>query len=159
MPTDPATPAKPPSASSAVDPAAARAKAANTRPLGVYVVSVVLALQALALGFIAVTSIISAFTSAMASAASGVFFIVLLLGLTAGLAAVAVNAFRGMRWTRSAAFVWQLLMLAIGVPALLESNFFLGAAMVVPAIATAYFLFTPRVVEFSQRNNSQTPVL
>lgn len=134
-------------------------ESAAARPVGVFVIAVVLALQALAVGFIAVLSIVSAFTTPMASVASGVFFIVLLLALAAGLAAVAVNAYRGMRWTRSAAFVWQLLMLAIGVPALLEGNFLLGGVMVVPAIATAYFLFTPTVVAFSQRSNSEPPVL
>lgn len=159
MSIDPPTPAETPRPHGIAGASSAPLEAGRPRPLGVYVISGVLALQALAVGFIAAVSIISAFTTPMASVASGVFFIVLLAGLAAGLAAVAVNAFRGMRWTRSAAFVWQLLMLAIGVPALLEGNFLLGGAMVVPAVATAYFLFTPTVVEFSQRSTSQPPVL
>ncbi len=133
--------------------------AGASRPVGVYVITVVSALQALAIGTIGVISTISAFTTPMVSAASGVFFIVLLFALAAGLAAVSRNAFKGMRWTRSAAFVWQLLMVAIGIPALLEGNFLLGAAMVLPAVVTAYYLFTPRVVEFSQRGNADAPVL
>lgn len=155
MHNEPQSSAEMPRQQSASSPASARA----TRPLCVYVITAVLALQALAIGSIGVISTISAFTTPMESAASGVFFIVLLFALAAGLAAVSGNAFKGMRWTRSAAFVWQLLMLAIGVPALLEGNILLGAAMVLPAVATAYYLFTPKVVEYSQRSNADTPVL
>lgn len=129
------------------------------RPVGVYVVAGVVGLEALTLTAIGVKSIVSAFTTPMYSAASGVFLIVLLLALAAGLGAVAFNAFNGMRWTRSAAFVWQLLMVAIAVPALLEGNTALGLAMVLPAVAAAYFLFTPKVVEFSQRTGAQNNVM
>lgn len=131
----------------------------GTRPLGVYVVAAVVGLEALALAAIGVGSIVSAFTSPMHSVASGVFLIVLLLALAAGMGAVAFNAFKGMRWTRSAAFVWQLLMVAIAVPALLEGNTLLGLAMVLPAVAAAYFLFTPKVVAFSQRTGAQNNVM
>lgn len=131
----------------------------NRRPLGVYVVAGVVGLEALALAVIGVVSIVSALSTPMHSAASGVFLIVLLLALSAGLGAVAFNAFKGMRWTRSAAFVWQLLMVAIAVPALLEGNTLLGLAMVLPAVAAAYFLFTPKVVEFSQRTGVENNVM
>lgn len=121
------------------------------RPFGVYVVAGVVGLEALALGIMAVWAIVSAISAPMFSAASGVFLIVLIAAMTAGLAAVAVNAFKGMRWTRSAAFVWQLLMAALAVPALLEGNVLLGLVMLLPAVAAAYYLFTPTVVAFSQR--------
>lgn len=155
MPSEPQPPADIPRQQSVSAPAGAGV----SRPIGVYVITVVVALQALAIGAIGVISTISAFTTPMVSAASGVFFIVLLFALAAGLAAVSRNAFKGMRWTRSAAFVWQLLMVAIGIPALLEGNLLLGAVMVLPAVATAYYLFTPRVVEFSQRSSADAPVL
>lgn len=129
------------------------------RPLGVYVVALVVGLEALAIAAIGVGSIVSALTTPMFSAASGVFLIVLLLALAAGLAAVAFNAFKGMRWTRSAAFVWQLLMVALAVPALLEGNTLLGLALLLPAVAAAFFLFTPKVVEFSQRTGAQNNVM
>lgn len=87
--------------------------------------------------------------------ASSIFLTLLLLGMAAGLVAVSVNAFRGLRWTRSAAFVWQLLMVAIAVPALLEGQVLLGLLLLLPPLAVAYFLFTPKVVEFSLRKTSE----
>ncbi|AIY01286.1 hypothetical protein ART_1687 [Arthrobacter sp. PAMC 25486] len=130
-----------------------------TRPIGVVVVAIVVGLEASALAVLGVYSIYAAFTQPMFSVASGVFLIVLLLGLAAGLAAVSVNAFKGMRWTRSAAFVWQLLMVAIAVPALLEGNVLLGLILMLPPLAAAYFLFTPKVVAFSQRTAAENSVL
>lgn len=153
---NPAEQARPNDVDSAPD---ARPAGDSPRPLGVYVIAVVVGLEALAIAAIGVGSIVSAFTTPMYSAASGVFLIVLLLALAAGLAAVAFNAFKGMRWTRSAAFVWQLLMVALAVPALLEGNALLGLALLLPAVAAAYFLFTPKVVEFSQRTGAQNNVM
>lgn len=126
------------------------------RPLGVYVVSGVVGLEALALGIVAVWAIVSAVAAPMFSAASGIFLIILIAALAAGLAAVAINLFKGMRWTRSAAFVWQLLMVALAVPALLEGNVLLGLVMLLPAVAAAYYLFTPTVVAYSQRTGSDS---
>lgn len=130
-----------------------------TRPVGVVVVAIVVGLEALALAILGVYAIYAAFTQPLFSVASGVFLIMLLLGLAAGLAAVSVNAFKGMRWTRSAAFVWQLLMVAIAVPALLEGNVPLGLILMLPPLAAAYFLFTPKVVTFSQRTAAESPIL
>lgn len=129
------------------------------RPVGVYVISIVVGLESLVLALLGVWAIISAFKTPLVSMASGVFLIVLLLGLAAGLAAVSVNAFKGMRWTRSAAFVWQLLMVALAVPPLLEGQFLMGLAIILPAVAAAYYLFTPTVVAYSQRATAENPVL
>lgn len=130
-----------------------------SRPAGVYVVSAVVGLEALALGILAGFSIFSALTQPTFSMASAVFLIVLLLALAVGLGAVAVNAFRGFRWTRSAAFVWQLLMVAIAMPTLAEGNVLLGIVLLVPPLAAAFFLFTPKVVAFSLRTGDENNVL
>ncbi|WP_449373508.1 hypothetical protein [Arthrobacter psychrolactophilus] len=121
------------------------------RPLGIYVVAGVVALEALALAAATVWAIVSAISTPQVSIASGVFLIVLLAAMAAAMSAVAVNAFKGMRWTRSAAFVWQLLMVALAVPALMEGFTVLGLVMLLPAVAAAYYLFTPTVVAFTQR--------
>lgn len=126
-----------------------------TRPLGVFVITVVVGLEALALGVLGVWSIVTLLTQPSFSMASSIFLTLLLLGMAAGLVAVSVNAFRGLRWTRSAAFVWQLLMVAIAVPALLEGQVLLGLLLLLPPLAVAYFLFTPKVVEFSLRKTSE----
>lgn len=132
---------------------------ASERPLGVYVVSVVVGLEALALGVAGVWSVISLFTQPVFSLASAIFLSVLLLGLAVALSAVAVNAYKGFRWTRSAAFVWQLLMVAIATPTLLEGNFALGLVLLLPPLAVAFFLFTPKVVAFSLRTGTSNKVL
>lgn len=129
------------------------------RPLGVYVISFVVGLQALALAAAGIWFTVGSFLLTPHSVASTVFMIVLLFAFAAGLAAVSVNAFKGLRWTRSAAFVWQLLMVAVAVPALLGGPVPLGLALVIPAVATIFFLFTPKVVEFSLLSNEDQSVL
>ncbi|MCQ9163038.1 hypothetical protein [Arthrobacter sp. STN4] len=129
------------------------------RPAGVYVISVVVGLQAVALAVLGVVATIGAFSQPSLSVAGTVFLIVLVFALAAALAAVAVNAFKGFRWTRSAAFVWQLLMVALAVPALLNGPAVTGLVMLLPALAVIFYLFTPKVVEFSLRPRGGQPVL
>lgn len=129
------------------------------RPLGVVIISIVLALEACALLAAGVWFSIGAFTVPQQSLPSTVFLIVIVFGLGAALAAVSVNVFKGFRWTRSAAFVWQLLMVAIAIPAFSSGAPVLGAVMLIPALVAAFYLFTPKVVAFTLRSSSQTPTL
>ncbi|WP_133159116.1 hypothetical protein [Arthrobacter glacialis] len=159
MQNDPATPADQPHPESSEPRASGLHGDGHSRPAGVVVVAAVVALEALVLGVLGAWSIVLAATAPTHSLASGVFLIVLLLALSAGLALVAVNVYRGFRWTRSAAFVWQLLMVALAVSTLLEGNILLGLAMLLPPVAAAYFLFTPKVVAFSLRSGAENNVL
>lgn len=159
MQNDPQTPAGTPRPESPKTPASSPSDGRNARPAGVFVVAAVVALESLVLGALGVWSIVLALTQPTHSMASGVFLIVLILALCAGLALVAVNVYRGFRWTRSAAFVWQLLMVAIAVSTLLEGNILPGLLMLLPAVVAAYFLFTPKVVAFSLRTGSENNVL
>ncbi|NVM95552.1 hypothetical protein [Arthrobacter wenxiniae] len=129
------------------------------RPPGVYVISGVVGLQAVALAVAGVVFTVAAFTQPSLSIAGTVFLIVLVFALAAGLAAVSVNAFKGFRWTRSAAFVWQLLTVAIAVPSLLNGSTATGLVLLLPALAVIFYLFTPRVVEFSLRAGGGQPLL
>lgn len=129
------------------------------RPPGVYVIAAVAGLEALALAAVGVVLMFAAFTQPSLSLAGTVFLIVLVFALAAGLAAVSVNAFKGFRWTRSAAFVWQLLMVAIAVSALLNGSAVTGLVLLIPALAVIYFLFTPKVVAFSLRTGGEQPLL
>ncbi len=122
-------------------------------------VSAVVGLQALALAAVGVVFTVAAFTQPSLSLAGTIFLIVLVFALAAALAAVAVNAFRGLRWTRSAAFVWQLLMVAIAVPALVNGSVLTGLVLLLPALAVVFYLFTPKVVEFSLRTGGGQPLL
>ncbi len=159
MPKDPENPAKMPhfQEPELVEPSVPSTEL--SRPVGVYVVAIVVGIEALAIGAMGLYSIFSALTQTPHSMASAVFLIVLLLALAAGLGAVAVNVFRGFRWTRSAAFVWQLLMVAIAVPALFAGTIGLGLLLLLPPVATVYFLFTPKVVAFSLRTGAENNVI
>lgn len=159
MQNEPLTPAGMPRPESPKSPDDSLVEAPISRPAGVFVVAAVVALESLVLGALGVWSIVLALTQPTHSMASGVFLIILLLALSAGLALVAVNVYRGFRWTRSAAFVWQLLMVAVAVSTLLEGNVLPGMLMLLPAVAAAYFLFTPKVVAFSLRTGAQDNVL
>ena len=123
------------------------------------VAAVIVGLEAVVLLIVGIILGISLVTSAPASLASGIFLLVLVLGFGAGLAAVAVNLFRGYRWTRSAAFVWQLLMLTIAVPTLLAGQTLTGLLLILPPLVVAVLLFTPKVVTYTLRTGGEPPVL
>ncbi|MGO4384569.1 hypothetical protein [Specibacter sp. RAF43] len=129
------------------------------RPVGVTVIAAVVGLEALAVLAAAIYSVAGLAAHEVRSIGSALFLAVLLLGLAAGLGAVAVNAYKGMRWTRSAAFVWQLLMVAVAVPALVSGAVPAGLALLLPPVLAVYYLFTPKVVAFSQRTGGEHPVL
>lgn len=129
------------------------------RPPGVFVITAVLGLESLALAVAGIWSTIGLFSQKPYSMASAVFLVVIVFALAAGLAAVAVNAFKGNRWTRSATFVWQLLMVTIAVPALLNGATMVGLVFLVPPLVATYFLFTPKVVAFSLKAGGEHPVL
>ena len=123
------------------------------------VAAVIVGLEAVVLLIVGIILGISLVTAAPASLASGIFLLVLVLGFGAGLAAVAVNLFRGYRWTRSAAFVWQLLMLTIAVPTLLAGQTLTGLLLIIPPLVVAVLLFTPKVVAYTLRTGGEPPVL
>jgi hypothetical protein len=127
--------------------------------VGVAVVSAVLALESVALLAVGVWLAVALATGASASPASAIFLMVLILAFGAGLAAVAWNLYAGFRWTRSAAFVWQLLMLAIAVPSLLAGAVLTGLVLLVPALVVLVLLFVPSVVAATLRTRGAPPVL
>lgn len=126
-------------------------KADPSRPWGVVVGAVVLAVESLTLLAAAVYYIIGVGSQAAGSPGGGIFMIVLLLALTVGLGSVSMQFFRGYRWTRSAAFVWQLLMVALAVPTLLGGIILVGLVMLLPPLLLLVLLFTPRVVAYTLR--------
>lgn len=119
----------------------------------------VVGLDAVALAAAAVWFIVGILTSTPQSMGGAIFMVVLLAGLAAGAAAVAYNHYRGFRWTRSAAFVLQLLALTIAVPSLLAGQIAAGIVLGVPALAALVLLFSPKAVEFTLRTGGQPPVL
>lgn len=128
------------------------AEAPTIRPWGVWVISAVLGLEALALLITAVAYLIGLFTVQVETFGGAVFLTVLLFLLGIALAAAAVQHFKGLRWTRAAAFVWQLLMLTIAVPTL-TGGYLWGLAMLLPPLLVLVLLFFPSVVAFTLRRN------
>ncbi len=129
------------------------------RPAGVIFCAAVLLLESLALLAIGVWYLVNLLTSVPLSLGGSIFMAVLLFALGAGLLAVAGNLYRGYRWTRAAAFVWQLLMLTIAVPTLLSGLALPGLLMLIPPLAVLIFLFSPRVVAFTLRSGGGPPAL
>ncbi|WP_394938886.1 hypothetical protein [Psychromicrobium sp. YIM B11713] len=124
------------------------------RTWGVWVVSLIVGLEALALLIIAIFFLVSLFTAEPNSLSGAVFLTVMLFALGSGLSAVSWQLFRGYRWTRAASLVWQLLMLAIAVPTLLGGQIGLGLLMLLPPLAVLFLLFTPNVVAFTLRQGN-----
>ena len=143
-----------PAAQPSEDPAAR-----PPRPLGVVIAAVLLAAEALALAAAGIWYIVNLLTQPAQSLAAGIFMVVLLFALAAGMGAVSVNLFKGFRWTRSAAFVWQLLMVSVAVPVLLGGEVLTGLALLLPPLIIAFFLFTPKVVAFTLRTGGAQPML
>ncbi|MGO4234860.1 hypothetical protein AB4Y79_02105 [Pseudarthrobacter sp. YAF2] len=88
-----------------------------------------------------------------------VFTLGLLLAFSAWLFAVSVFLYRGYRWTRAAALVAQLFVLAIGVPTLTSGLVLAGLAMVVPAGIAIVLLFSNKVISHASRTGSPPPAL
>ncbi|NKX53835.1 hypothetical protein [Arthrobacter mobilis] len=82
------------------------------------------------------------------SLAGTVFQLVLILLFAVWLLAVGHFLFRGYRWTRAAAVVWQVFMIVVAVPTLNAGQVVLGLVLLVPAVLVAALIFGRPVTEF-----------
>lgn len=162
-PVNPAHPASGPDGSD--DPDASASLAANKpgagrRPLGIVIISVVVALEALALLGAAAWYAFELLTGAPVLTFWGAIFTLgLLLAFSAWLFAVGHFLFRGYRWTRAAALVAQLFVLTIGFPTISGGLVLQGLAMLIPAFTAIVFLFQKDVVAFASRTGGATGAL
>ena len=123
-------------------------------PAAVRVLAGILALEALGVGVVTVVLVVQTLTTPATSLVSGIALIVLAALTAVGLAAVAVATWRGRRWVRSAAVVWQIVQLGVGFYAFQgeQARPDLGALLVVPAVvALGLLMFSPGVAELSTR--------
>lgn len=82
------------------------------------------------------------------------FFSLALIALAIGwLVAVSVFLYRGYRWTRSAALVWQLFLIVLAFPLFNGEQWFLALAVVTPAATILLLLFSQPVVAFMGRRS------
>jgi hypothetical protein len=128
-----------------------RSPHAPGRPPAVWVVSLVLLLQGIALLGFAAWSAYGMLAVAPSSLGAAAFLTLLLLILGGWALAVGHFLFRGYRWTRSAAVVIQLLAVVLAMPALTSGAALAGVAVVVPAGLALVLLFSRHVGGFAVR--------
>jgi hypothetical protein len=80
------------------------------------------------------------------SAPGAAFLAVLVAGIGVGVAALALGVWRGRRWARAPGLVWQVLQLAVAVPAV-RSRPVVGIPLAALAGLVLVGLFVPGVVD------------
>ncbi len=110
-----------------------------------------------ALGLLAVAGwyVYNLLTATATSLGGAIFSLILILAVAAWLLVVGHFFFRGMRWTRAAALVWQLFMVAIAVPTLQGGVVLVGLLLLLPPAAILLLLFTKPVIAWTSRTNSE----
>lgn len=98
-------------------------------------------------------------TSTPTSLGGAVFMLVLLLLFAVWLLVVGHFFFRGYRWTRSAALVFQFFVIVVAIPTLTGGVIWMGLLLLVPAAVVVHQLFTRPVVAFTKRTGDGTPML
>lgn len=67
--------------------------------------------------------------------------------------------YRGYRWTRSAALVFQFFVIVVAVPTLTGGIIWVGLLLLVPAVVVVHQLFTRPVLGYMSRTSEETPML
>lgn len=129
------------------------------RPKGVIIIAAILVCEAGALLAVAGWFLLGLITSTPMSLGGAIFMLVLLVLLAGWLLAVGHFFFRGYRWTRSAALVFQFFVAVIAIPALTAGVIWLGLLLLVPAVIVVHQLFTRPVVAYTGRTSDSTPML
>nr|WP_231707804.1 MULTISPECIES: hypothetical protein [Arthrobacter] len=116
-------------------------------------ISAILVLEALGLLGVAAWYIYNLLTATATSLGGAVFTLILVIVLAVWLLVVGHFFFRGMRWTRAAALVWQLFMIVLAVPTLQGGVVLVGLLLLVPAAAVILLLFTKPVIAWTSRTS------
>lgn len=130
--------------------------APTKRPIAIIVIAGVVVLEALALLAVAGWFVYGLLTQTPTSFGGAVFQLVLLVLLAGWLLAVGHFLFRGYRWTRAAALVWQLFIIVIAVPTLSGGLVGPGLALLLPAAVVMLLIFTRTVTEFLTKGSAPT---
>ncbi|WP_051478800.1 hypothetical protein [Arthrobacter sp. H5] len=127
--------------------------------MGITVIAVILLLESVALFAAAGWYLTGLLTSTPASLGGAVFMLVLLVLFAGWLLVVSHFVFRGFRWTRSAALVFQLFVIVLAVPTLTAGVVWAGLLMIVPAALVLHQLFTKAVMAFMIRTTDTSRAL
>ncbi len=98
-------------------------------------------------------------TSTPASLGGAVFMLVLLLVFAVWLLVVGHFFFRGYRWTRSAALVFQFFVIVVAIPTLTSGVIWVGLLLLIPAAVVTHQLFTRPVMTYTRRSGDGIPML
>lgn len=123
------------------------------------IIAVILLCEAAALLAVAGWFVFGILTSTPTSLGGAVFMLVLLLLFAGWLLVVGHFFFRGYRWTRSAALVFQLFVIVVAIPTLTGGVIWVGLLLLVPAVVVIHQLFTRPVVSYTSRAGDGTPML
>ncbi|MCC9203599.1 hypothetical protein [Arthrobacter sp. zg-Y769] len=121
------------------------------RAPAVLAIAAVLVLEALCLLGFAAWYGYQLVTSTPLSMGGAIFTLVFAVALAVWLLAVGHFFFRGYRWTRSAALVWQLFIVILAVPTLQAGLVPAGLGLLLPAAAVLLLLFTKPVLAHTTR--------
>jgi len=127
------------------------------RPVLLIVLTVIVALEAVLVGGLAVWLIVELLTQRPESYTSAVALTVLVVLGAVWVVVTAVGLFRLRNWARASALTIQILQLAVAVGCF--QGFFarpdLGWALLVPAVVAGVLAVTPSVVRATARNTEQ----
>ena len=130
--------------------------AQQSRPGAVALISAVLVFEALALLGVAGWYVYNLINSTATSLGGAVFSLFLIVLVAVWLLVVGHFFFRGMRWTRAAALVWQLFMIVIAVPTLQGGVVLVGLVLLLPAAAVILLLFSKPVIAWTSLTSGDT---
>ena len=122
--------------------------ARNRASLPVIGVSVILALQTIALWVVAAVLVFDTATQPSDSLAGAIFLDVMIVGSAVAMSIAGVLFLRGVASTRAAIVVWQMTVIGIGIASAqgTEPRWDLAAVMVIPAaVVTIFMLFNREV--------------
>jgi hypothetical protein len=120
----------------------------------VIVISLVLVLEALALLGAAAWFVYGLMTQTPLSMGGAIFQLVLLLLLAGWLLAAGHFFFRGYRWTRAAALVWQLFVIVIAFPTFTSGLVLPGMLLLLPAAVVLLLIFTRPVTDYLTKGSA-----
>lgn len=121
------------------------------RPWTASVITVLVALEAVALLAVVVGLVVSLFSVHVLPVAGIVFAIVVLTAGALWLGAAARGTWRGLRWPRAAVLVSQAFLLIVGLSFLQIAMGFWGIVVAAVAVVTVLCLFAPRTVAWMHR--------
>ncbi|MBD7995385.1 hypothetical protein H9639_08765 [Arthrobacter sp. Sa2CUA1] len=117
--------------------------------------SVVLVLEALGLLGVAAWYVYNLLTATATSLGGAIFSLILIVAIAVWLLVVGHFLFRGMRWTRAAALVWQLFMIVIAVPTIQGGVVLAGLVLLLPAAAVLLLIFTKPVIAWTSGTKAE----